>query len=84
MTLLFLDRAFDVILVVAGDNKASVVHELFKMRNRCFKYPVELVQPKSGNVLWLFDDFAEIHRQSNLFLEDQRFYETVNSVITQN
>ena len=73
MTLLFLDRAFDVILVVAGDDKASVVYELFKMRNCCFKYPVELVQPKSGKVHWLFDDFAEIHRQSNLFLENQRF-----------
>jgi hypothetical protein len=67
-----LDRAFDDIFVGAGDTKASVVHELFKMRNRCFKYPVELVQPKSGNVLWLFDDFAETHRQPNFFSENQR------------
>ena len=39
MTLPFLDRAFDVIFVMAGDNKLGVVHEIFKMRNRCFKYP---------------------------------------------
>jgi hypothetical protein len=51
MTLPILDRAFDVIFVVAGDNKASVVHELFNAHNRRFKYPVERVQPKSRNVL---------------------------------
>lgn len=51
MTLPFLDRAFDVIFVVAGDNEASFVHELFNVRNRRFKHPVELVQPKSRNVL---------------------------------
>ncbi len=39
MTLPFLDRAFDVIFVVAGDNKLGVVHEIVEMRNRCFKYP---------------------------------------------
>ncbi|MBZ5700147.1 MAG: 6-phosphogluconolactonase [Acidobacteriia bacterium] len=43
MTLPFLDHAFDVIFVVAGDNKASVVHELFNVRNCRFKYPVDLV-----------------------------------------
>lgn len=47
MTLPFLDRVFDVIFVVAGDNKASLVNELFKARKGSFKYPVELVQPKS-------------------------------------
>jgi 6-phosphogluconolactonase/glucosamine-6-phosphate isomerase/deaminase len=51
MTLPFLDRAFDVIFVVAGDNKASIVHESFNVRNRRFIYPVELVQPKSRHVL---------------------------------
>ena len=72
MILLFLDCGFFVILVVAGDNKASGVPEPFKMRNRCFKYPVEMIQPKNGNVLWLFDDFAETHRQPNFFRENQR------------
>jgi len=47
MTLPFLDRAFDVIFVVAGDNKATIGHELIKVHKRRFKYPVELVQPKS-------------------------------------
>jgi len=47
MTLPFLDRAFDVIFVVGGDIKASIGHELFKAHKRRFKYPVELVQPKS-------------------------------------
>jgi 6-phosphogluconolactonase/glucosamine-6-phosphate isomerase/deaminase len=51
MTLRFLDPAFDVIFVVADDHKAGVVHEPFEMRKRGFKYPVELVQSKSGNVL---------------------------------
>ncbi len=71
MTLRFLDPAFDVIFVVAHDNKAGVV-ELFEMRKRGFKYPVELAQSKSGNVLWLFDDFAETHRQASLFSETQQ------------
>ena len=51
VTLPFLDRAFDVIFVVAGDNKASIGHELFKVHRGSFKYPVELVQPKSRIVL---------------------------------
>ena len=72
MTLLFLDRTFDGILMVAGDNMASVVYELFKIRNRRFKYPVELVRPRSGTVLWLCDDFAETHRQPDFFNENQR------------
>ena len=72
MTSLFFDRAFDGIFVVAGDNKASTVPGLFEMRNRCFKYPVELVQPMSGTVLWRFGDFAETHRQPNLFSGYQR------------
>jgi hypothetical protein len=50
MTLPFLDRVFDVIFVVAGDNKASIDHELFNVHKRRFKYPVGLVQPKSRNV----------------------------------
>jgi hypothetical protein len=54
------------------------------MRKRRFNYPVELVQPKSGNVLWLFDDFAEVDRPSNLFIENQRYWKIVSSVMTQN
>jgi hypothetical protein len=33
--------------VVAGDDKAGAVHELFQMRSRCFMYRVELVQPEN-------------------------------------
>jgi len=51
MTLPFLDRAFDVIVVVAGDNKAGIEHELFKVHKDSFKYPVELVHSKSRIVL---------------------------------
>jgi 6-phosphogluconolactonase/glucosamine-6-phosphate isomerase/deaminase len=51
MTLPFLDRAFDVIVVVAGDNKAGIEHELFKVHKGSFKYPVELVHSKSRIVL---------------------------------
>ena len=55
-----------VSLVVGGDTEANVVAELFTTRKRCFKYPVGLVQSESGNVLCLFDDFVETHRQPNL------------------
>jgi hypothetical protein len=47
MTLPFLDCGFDVIFVVAGDNMGGIGHELFKVHKGSFKYPVELVQPKS-------------------------------------
>jgi len=56
MTLPMLNRAFDVIFLVAGESKADVVYEIFKAHNRRFQYPAELVQPKSGNVYWLLDD----------------------------
>ena len=68
----FLDRAFDVIFVLAGDHKASVVHELLRMCNCCFQYPVDPVQPGIGNVLWPADDFAETHCQPSLFSENQQ------------
>jgi 6-phosphogluconolactonase/glucosamine-6-phosphate isomerase/deaminase len=51
MTLPLLIRAFDVIFVVAGENKASIGHELFKVHKRRSKGPVEQVQPKSRIVL---------------------------------
>jgi hypothetical protein len=68
MTLRFLDPAFDVIFVVAHDNKAGVA-ELFEMRKRRVS---ELVHSKSGKVLWLFDDFAETYCQASLFSETQQ------------
>ncbi len=61
-----------VIFVVAGDNKAGTVHEILKMRNRCFNHSVELVQAESGSVLWLFGDFAETHRQPSFLSGNQR------------
>jgi len=72
MTLRFFDPAFDVIFVVAHDNKAGVA-ELLEMRKRGFKYPVELVQSKSGKVLW-----------ASLFSETQQSWKTVSSGIRQN
>jgi len=39
MTVPFLDRALDVIFSSGCDNKLGGVHEIFKMCNRCFKYP---------------------------------------------
>jgi len=61
-----------VIFVVAGDNKDDTVPEIFKMRYRCFKDSVELVQAERGSVLWLFGDFAETHRQPSLLSGNQR------------
>jgi hypothetical protein len=78
MTLPLLDRVFDVIFVVAGDNKASIVHELFKVRKGSFKYPVELVQPKSRIALCLGDNLAEVHRQRIPFSEIQRSWKRVS------
>ena len=66
MTFWFSGRTFDGTFVVGGDSEASVIAELFTMRNRCFKYPVRSIQSQGGNVLWLFDDFVETHRQPNL------------------
>jgi len=40
-----------VIFVVGGDNEAGSAHEILKMRNRCFKYSVELVQAEGSLVV---------------------------------
>jgi hypothetical protein len=78
MTLPVLDRAFDVIFVVAGDNKASIVHELFKAQKCRFKYPVELFQPKSRIVLCLGDNLLEVQCQPSLYSEIQRGWKRVS------
>ena len=43
--------------------------------SKYFEYSVELVRPESGSALWLFDDFAEIHRQPDFFSGNQRMLE---------
>ena len=42
-------------IIAVGENKAEILSEIFNKKEFANLYPVELVNPKSGNLLWLLD-----------------------------
>ncbi len=48
-----IDQAENIIFLVSGKKKASVVHDIVVEKNK--KYPAARIQPEKGNILWLLD-----------------------------
>jgi hypothetical protein len=61
-----LDRTFDVIFMVAGDNRAGIVHKFSMMRSPRFEISSWEGSRSSA------DDFAETHGHQNLLRQNQR------------
>ena len=57
LTLPVLNNAANVVLLVGGEEKASIVRAVLT-GERTEKYPAQLVQPTNGNLLWLLDRSA--------------------------
>ncbi|HXD31872.1 MAG TPA: 6-phosphogluconolactonase [Pyrinomonadaceae bacterium] len=57
LTLPVLNNAANVMFLVTGADKAHIVHSIVEGEEREL-YPAQLVQPTSGNLLWLLDSTA--------------------------
>ncbi len=57
LTLPVLNRAANVVFLVAGAEKANIVHEVLKSGNRK-RYPAGRVQPVDGKLSWFLDKAA--------------------------
>lgn len=55
LTLPVLNNAREVIFLVAGEKKAEIVQRIAALREPSPEYPASLVQPRSGNPLWMLD-----------------------------
>lgn len=50
-----INNAETVIIIAVGKNKADIIYEILKKKEPSSLYPVQLVNPKSGSLLWLLD-----------------------------
>jgi len=55
-TYTLINKSHNVIFLVAGDSKASIVKDIFQSETK--KYPAQLVQPESGKLEWYTDRAA--------------------------
>jgi 6-phosphogluconolactonase len=56
-TIPLLNQAQTVVLLIAGENKNSILKEILMVHNEAAKYPVEFVHPQ-GELLWMLDAAA--------------------------
>jgi 6-phosphogluconolactonase len=58
LTVPALNAAEQVIFLVAGENKAEALRQVFSDESDPYQYPAKLIQPDDGQVLWLVDAAA--------------------------
>ncbi len=55
LTALVINKAASIIILVSGSEKAKVLHEVLEGEHRPQCFPVQLIRPIKGNLLWLVD-----------------------------
>jgi 6-phosphogluconolactonase len=58
MTAPFLNRSHEVVVLVTGEKKAGRVAEILEGDPDATTYPIQLVRPASGRMLWMMDAAA--------------------------
>lgn len=58
MTAPLLNAALMVVFLVAGPDKAEIVREVISGPRNVQRLPAQLIQPKSGDLLWILDESA--------------------------
>lgn len=53
-----INRSKEIMFLIAGENKASVLKKVLSGRNLKNPYPIQGVQPKKGNIIWMLDEAA--------------------------
>jgi 6-phosphogluconolactonase len=55
MTVAYLNRAFDTLVLVSGASKAEMVNEVLVGMGQPARYPIQRIQPASGRLVWMMD-----------------------------
>jgi 6-phosphogluconolactonase len=58
MTAPFINRSPQVVVMVAGANKAETVRQVLEEDEDPQRYPIQLIRPVSGKLIWLMDAAA--------------------------
>src|SRR5262249_30203861 len=58
LTMPVINNAERVIFLVSGENKAAAVRKVLQGPSDPEQFPAQLVQPRSGEILWLIDKAA--------------------------
>ncbi|MGE5323658.1 MAG: 6-phosphogluconolactonase [Actinomycetota bacterium] len=57
LTLPVLNAAVEVMVIIAGENKAEILNRIVHSRGTA-EFPIQLVRPKNGRLLWLVEQQA--------------------------
>lgn len=58
MTAPFLNRTKEVLILVTGKNKAATLHQVLEGERDAKRYPIQLIDPPEGRVVWMLDAAA--------------------------
>jgi 6-phosphogluconolactonase len=55
MTAPYLNRAFETLVLLAGKAKAQVANRVLEGASLPMQYPIQLIQPATGKLVWMMD-----------------------------
>lgn len=58
LTAATINNAEEVVFLIAGQDKAATLHEVLLGEHQPDKYPSQLIQPATGNLIWMIDEAA--------------------------
>jgi len=58
MTAPFINKAAEVMILVAGADKEARLHEVLEGPQKPEDFPIQMIQPESGRLIWLLDSAA--------------------------
>jgi 6-phosphogluconolactonase len=57
LTFPVLNAATEVLIIIAGENKAPIIRDIVNSPEKCL-YPIQRVRPRNGRLLWLLEQQA--------------------------
>jgi len=55
LTVPFINRAGEILVLASGASKANVVQQVLEGEDKPGQYPIQLISPASGKLIWLLD-----------------------------
>lgn len=53
-----INRGKEIMFLISGENKAPVLKKIFSNRKLKTPYPVQNINPQTGNIIWMLDEAA--------------------------
>lgn len=60
LTAPIINQAKKIVVIAYGENKAHALYEVLKGEKNPTQYPAQLIQPESGEVIWLVDEGSSV------------------------